>query len=54
MEFLAGQNLSSYLKSCQANNKPISDYTASKIMKGILEGVSYIHENGIMHRDLKP
>ena len=23
-------------------------------MKGILEGVSYIHENSIIHRDLKP
>jgi serine/threonine protein kinase len=33
--------------------KFISDVEASKIMQEILSAVSYIHEKGVIHRDLK-
>jgi serine/threonine protein kinase len=54
MEFLAGMNLTNFIKKRNEINNPISNYTASKIMKGILSGVAYIHEKGITHRDMKP
>ena len=44
MEFLAGMNLTNFIKKRNELNNPISNYTASKIMKGILSGVAYIHE----------
>ena len=40
--------------SNESTNKIFSDEDASKIMKSILEGVSYLHSKGIVHRDLKP
>ena len=54
MEFLSGMNLTNFIKKRNEINNPISNYTASKIMKGILSGVAYIHEKGITHRDMKP
>jgi serine/threonine protein kinase len=30
------------------------EYTAMKLMKRLLKGVSYIHSLGFVHRDLKP
>ena len=51
MELARGGSLKSYLASSKTNR--ISDINASKIMKGILSAVSYMHENGIIHRDLK-
>lgn len=54
MEFLAGMNLTNFIKKRNEKNNPVINYTASKIMKGILSGVAYIHEKGITHRDMKP
>ena len=34
--------------------RPLSDLQVSKVMKSLLEGVHYIHERHVIHRDLKP
>ena len=54
MELLEGQSLWSFMKIKFKNKEKFSDREASKIMKGILQGVAYCHENSISHRDLKP
>ena len=51
MELLRGGSLRHFLNSHES--KKITDIKASKIMKGILSAVTYIHEKGIIHRDLK-
>lgn len=40
--------------STDNSEKPLSDEDASKIMRRVLEAVSYLHNQGIVHRDLKP
>jgi serine/threonine protein kinase len=54
MEMLRGGSLQSLIKSKFTKNLKFSDKEASRLMKGILAGVQYIHANDIIHRDLKP
>lgn len=51
MEYMAGGMLSSAIKSRGAG---LPERLARPILRGILEGVEYLHRNGIVHRDLKP
>ncbi|KAH6781840.1 hypothetical protein C2S52_001366 [Perilla frutescens var. hirtella] len=37
-----------------ANKKPFTISEVKFVMKQILEGVAFLHGNGVMHRDLKP
>ena len=50
MEYLEGQTLSSYIK----NNGPCTYPEALAIMTPILEALSVVHKNGIIHRDISP
>ncbi len=51
MEYVDGRELDEVIKNLSA---PISIDRAKKLMKQILEAFSYAHQNGIVHRDVKP
>ena len=53
-EYYNGGTLDAFLKKYQKkNNKPLSEETVQYIMRQIIEGLKYLHNNNIMHRDLK-
>ena len=51
MEYVDGQDLDELVKEQQA---PITIERAKKLMTQILEAFKYAHQNGIIHRDVKP
>lgn len=53
MELFLGGSLQKYIDNKTKSNQKITDSEASKIMGGIFDAVTYIHENGTIHRDLK-
>ncbi len=50
MEFLDGKTLADVL----AKRKPLPEGEALSIASRICEAIGYLHENGIVHRDMKP
>jgi eukaryotic-like serine/threonine-protein kinase len=51
MEYVSGPSLASVLKQ-YPSGLPLSD--VRYWLKGLVEGVAYLHDHGIVHRDLKP
>ncbi len=51
MEYDAGPSLASVLKQ-YPGGMPLPE--VRRWMKGLVEGVAYLHDHGIVHRDLKP
>lgn len=54
LELLPGGSLADFLRPKHKRNQRLTDKQASALMSGILEGIAYIHDAGIAHRDLKP
>ncbi len=51
MEFVAGPSLSAILEQ-YPDGMPMDEVRAW--LKGLVDGVAYLHDHGIVHRDLKP
>ncbi len=51
MEYVAGPSLGSVLKQ-YPTGLPVAEVRLW--LKGLVEGVAYLHDHGIVHRDLKP
>ena len=54
MQLVDGGTLKHCLDQLQANNKRMEIAEASRIFMQIASALSYAHENGIIHRDVKP
>lgn len=54
MELIQHGNLSQKIAQKVKRGELFSDEEASKIVKSILEAVEYLHQNNVVHRDLKP
>ena len=49
MEYISGGDLDAYVKKHGINSEK-----AKKALLGVLEGLSYLHGQGVIHRDIKP
>jgi serine/threonine protein kinase len=51
MTFDYGKNLNQYLK---AHNEPVSEHFINRIFPVLLDGIKEIHDNNLLHLDVKP
>jgi serine/threonine protein kinase len=54
MEYIPGDNLRGMLQNLRAQNKWIILTEAVQIVQQVCKALDYIHNQGVMHRDIKP
>ena len=54
MEYVPGPSLSQYLSVLHKNNLRVELSNVSKILTGVANALQYAHDNGVIHRDIKP
>lgn len=54
MEYMGGRSLDSIYKKVQSIGGRLGEKVLGKIAESVLLGLSYLHENRIIHRDIKP
>ena len=52
LEFIEGQDLEKIRKEFSEKNQNIDERTILLILKGIVNGLDYLHKNNILHRDI--
>jgi thousand and one amino acid protein kinase len=51
MEYCAGGSLTDIMSKTK---KPLTEDQISLVCESVLKGLSYLHESGKIHRDIKP
>lgn len=54
MEFIPGENLRKMLRDLRAQDKWVILTEAVQIVQQVAEALGYAHEQGVLHRDIKP
>ncbi|MDP2435767.1 MAG: protein kinase, partial [archaeon] len=52
-ELVSGGDLFHRIRAKQRDGRPYGEEETRKVVRGLLEGLSYAHSNGVVHRDLK-
>lgn len=52
MELVTGESLLKRIST--GNNTPFDEKTGREVVKQLMEGVKFMHERGVVHRDLNP